>query len=154
MKKSCSIVKPILICLFILFCSTTTFGQGSGQAGISLDKAKIIVDSIGKQFSEYYLKGDSVALAAMYTTDATLGSSKGKDIALSIGKWIRNSIINNRRIIKYTTTSLSTDSDFIVEVGVSESKDIKGNSIGKGSKYLVVYKQENGDWKLYRDIGL
>ncbi len=31
--------------------------------------------------------------------------------------------------------------------------DDRGNPKWK-SKYLVVYKKENGGWKLYRDIGL
>ena len=153
MQKHYFIVKPILVFVFIFFCATNTFAQATGQPGIDLQKAKIIVDSLGKQFSKYYFNGDSVALAAMYTKDASLGSLKGKDILLALGKMIRSSIKDNARNIIYTTTSLSTDSEFIVELGIYEAKDDKGNSKEKG-KYLVVYKQENGGWKLYRDIGL
>ena len=66
---------------------------------------------------------------------------------------IRNSIKNDSRNIVYTTTSLSTDPEFLVELGKYELKDNKGNLKGNG-KYLVVWKNENGNWKLYRDIGL
>jgi hypothetical protein len=38
-------------------------------------------------------------------------------------------------------------------VGVYEIKDEQNNLRSKG-KYLVVWKQENGNRKLYRDIGL
>jgi len=51
------------------------------------------------------------------------------------------------------TTSLSTDSEFLVELGTYEIKDSKGNLKHTG-KYLVVWKQEDGKWKLYRDLGL
>ena len=153
MQKSYLIVKPILICFFILFCFTTALGQVNPQAGIDLQKAKIIIDSLDKQFSKYFFEGDSVALTAMYTKDAALGSAKGNDIASAIGRMIRNSIKNNARNIIYTTTSLTIDSEFIVEVGIYEEKDDNGTSKGKG-KYLVLWKQEDGRWKLYRDIGL
>ena len=82
-----------------------------------------------------------------------LGSSKGNDILLALGKMIRNSIKNDSRNIVYTTTSLTADSAFLVELGKYELKDNNGNLKGNG-KYLVVWKNENGDWKLYRDIGL
>jgi ketosteroid isomerase-like protein len=66
---------------------------------------------------------------------------------------IRSSIQDNSRHITYTSTSINVDGEFIVEVGIAEGKDDKGNQKWK-SKYLVVYKQEDGYWKLYRDIGL
>ncbi|MBK5270578.1 MAG: nuclear transport factor 2 family protein [Bacteroidia bacterium] len=129
------------------------FGQTSEQPTIDLKKARIIIDSLDKQFSKYYFEGDSVALAAMYAKDGSFGSLKGNDILSAMGKNIRDAFKNNTRTIIYTTTSLSTDSEFLVETGIYEVLDDTGNSKGKG-KYLVVWKQENGDWKLYRDIGL
>jgi hypothetical protein len=54
---------------------------------------------------------------------------------------------------KYTTTFPSIDAAFIIEVGFYETKDDQDILKGKG-KYLVVWKQENDDWKIYRDIGL
>jgi ketosteroid isomerase-like protein len=66
---------------------------------------------------------------------------------------IRSSIKNDSRNIIYKSTSISIDGEFIIEVGIAEAKDDRGNQKWI-SKYLVVYKQENGVWKLYRDIGL
>jgi ketosteroid isomerase-like protein len=153
MRTSYSSIKLILVCFFILSGYKSVFAQTNPPNRIDIKKAKIIVDSLDKQFSKYYFNGDSVALAAMYTKDASFGALRGKDILLAFGKMIRNSIQNNTRNITYTTTSLGIDGEFIIEVGKYEMKDDSGNSKAKG-KYLVVWKQENGAWKLYRDVGL
>jgi ketosteroid isomerase-like protein len=153
MKKSYLKERPSLIYLCMLFAYTTTFGQIAENPTIDLQRARVIVDSLGKQFSRYYFNGDSLALYAMYTKDASLGCLEGNALRSGIGTMIRSSIQNSSRNITYTTTSLSVDAEFIVEVGIYEARDDKGNLKDKG-KYLVVYKQENDDWKLYRDLGL
>jgi len=153
MKKIHFIGKQVLVLVFILCCNKSSFAQSAEQPVVDLQKAKMIVSSIIKQFAEYYLMGDSVALAAMYTKDASLGSVKGNDIPSAIGRMIRSSIKNNSRNIIYKSTSISIDGEFIIEVGIAEAKDDRGNQKWI-SKYLVVYKQENGAWKLYRDISL
>ena len=89
----------------------------------------------------------------MYAKDAKFESLKGNEILLSWGKQIRNSIKNDTRNLIFITTSLSADSEFLVELGTYEIKDSKGNLKHTG-KYLVVWKQEDGKWKLYRDLGL
>jgi ketosteroid isomerase-like protein len=123
------------------------------SATIDIQKARAIIESIDKQFAQDYFNGDSIALAAHYTNDAQFGCLKGKEILSYWGRSIRNSIKNNTRNLAFTTTTLTADSDFLIEVGVYEIKDEQNNLRSKG-KYLVVWKQENGDWKLYRDIGL
>ena len=145
--------KSMLFCFFQVFLFSQTFGQTLAPTTIDLQKARIIIDSLDKQFAQHYFNGDSIAIYNMYAKGAKFGSLKGNEILLSWGKQIRNSIKNDTRVIKYTTTSLSTDSEFLVELGTYEMKDSRGNSKYKG-KYLVVWKQEDGNWKLYRDIGL
>ena len=151
------IVKSIMVslCVFLfnsaLLAQTTKVNQE--PSAIDLEKAKIIIDSLDKQFSKDYLNGDSIALAGHYTNDAKFGSLKGKDILSYWGKSIRNSIKNNTRNLIFTTTALTGDSEFLVELGIYKKRDDEGNLKGTG-KYLVVWKQEDGEWKIYRDIGL
>jgi ketosteroid isomerase-like protein len=142
-----------LICLCMLFAFSTAFGQPSEQASIDLQKTRVIIDSLDKQFSKHYFNGDSAAIYAMYAKGAIFGSLKGNEILLSWGKQVRNSIKNDARNLIFTTASLSSDSEFLVELGTYEVKDSNGGLKGKG-KYLVVWKQEGSNWKLYRDIGL
>ena len=145
--------KSTLLCLALVFTFSITNGQNSGSETIDLQKARIIIDSLDKQFAQHFYNGDSISLYNMYAKGASLGNKRGNEILLSWGQQIRNSINNDTRTIIYTTTSLSTDSEFLVELGIYEFRDGKGNLKHKG-KYLVVWKQEDGMWKLYRDMGL
>jgi archaellin len=145
--------KSILLCLSLAFSFSITYGQSSGAEAIDLQKARIMIDSLDKQFARHFYNGDSISLYKMYAKGASLGNKKGNEILLSWGQQIRSSIRNDTRTIVYTTTSLSTDSEFLVELGTYVFKDSKGNSKHKG-KYLVVWKQEDGNWKLYRDMSL
>jgi ketosteroid isomerase-like protein len=148
------ILKSTLLCLsLVVFTCSITYGQILEPATIDLQKARIIIDSLDRKFAHHFYNGDSISLYNMYAKGASLGSKRGNEILLSWGLQIRNSIKNDTRTILYTTTSLSTDSEFLVELGTYEFRDSKGNSKYKG-KYLVVWKQEDGNWKLYRDMGL
>lgn len=157
MDKRYATSRLILLSLCLLFNNSILLAQATESKAelpaIDLQKARIIIESIDKQFSINYLNGDSVAIAALYAKDAEFGSLKGKEILAYWGKSIRNSIKNNTRNLLFTTTGLTGDSEFLVELGIYEIKDDKNNLRGKG-KYVVVWKQEDGRWKLYRDIGL
>lgn len=143
---------PNFFILTISICSfKSSIAQTAERPVIDVQKAKLVVADIIRDYEKCYLNGDSVSLAAMYTKDAQLGTTRGKDIPAAIGRMIRSSINNNSRHVSYTSTSISVDGEYIIEMGVSEGKDDQGNQKWKG-KYLVLYKQEDGRWKLYRDI--
>jgi ketosteroid isomerase-like protein len=153
MYKLYSVLKSTLLCLSLIITFSITNGQNSGSETFDLQKARIIIESLDRQFAQHFYNGDSISLYNMYAKGASLENKRGNEILLSWGQQIRNSIRNDTRTIIYTTTSLSTDSEFLVELGTYEFRDSKGNSKYKG-KYLVVWKQEDGNWKLYRDMGL
>ena len=153
MRKFYSKLKAAALCLCLILSLSTAFGQNSATKTIDMKKAAGMIDSLGRQFSQYFLNGDSVALYKMYAKDAMFETLKGDQILAAWGKEIRSSIKDDARNLLFTTTSLSTDGEFLVELGIYEIKDGKGNSKDKG-KYLVVWKQEDGNWKLYRDMGL
>ena len=153
MYKLYSVLKSTLLCLSLIITFSITNGQNSGSETFDLQKARIIIESLDRQFAQHFYNGDSISLYNMYAKGASLENKRGNEILLSWGQQIRNSIRNDTRTILYTTTSLSTDSEFLVELGIYEFRDSKGNLKHKG-KYLVVWKQEDGKWKLYRDMGL
>jgi len=131
----------------------SAIAQTKTTGTIDLQKARITIENLDKQFAKHFYNGDSVAIYKMYAKDAEFECLKGNDILLAWGNQIRNAIKNDTRNLAFTTTSLSTDSEFLVETGIYEFKNSKGNLQYKG-KYLVVWKQEEGNWKLYRDLGL
>ena len=125
----------------------------SQSTTIDLDNARKIVDRIDKEFSKHFFNGDSIALYEMYAKGAFFGTLKGENILSSWGRQIRNSIKNDTRNFIFTPISLTTDNEFLFEVGKYEFKDSKDNLKDDG-KYLMVLKQEDGEWKIYRDMGL
>jgi ketosteroid isomerase-like protein len=145
--------RTTLLCIYLGSSLSSVFGQNSASTTIDLEKARKVIDSLDKKFAQHYYNGDSAAIYNMYAKGANFACMQGNEILLSWGRQIRNSIKNDTRNLIFTTNSLSTDSEFLVEVGAYEFKDSKGNSKEKG-KYLVVWKQEEGNWKLYRDMGL
>ncbi|MEJ2618559.1 MAG: DUF4440 domain-containing protein [Ignavibacteriaceae bacterium] len=120
---------------------------------IDLQSVRSKIEDLDKQFSKDFYNGDSVALANYYASDAKFGSLKGKEILSAWGRMIRNSINDNTRNLLFTTTAFTGDSVYMVELGIYEERDDRNKLKNKG-RYLVVWKKENGEWKIYRDIGL
>jgi hypothetical protein len=48
---------------------------------------------------------------------------------------------------------MATDGEFVLELGDYKMVDANKKVVDSG-KYCVVWKQEDGQWKLYRDMGL
>lgn len=140
--------KSLLISLGMLYCQTTVSAQT-----INLQKARTEIESVVAQFSKDYYNGDSAAVAACYTSDGQLGSLTGKEILFAWGRSIRNAVANNNRRLLFTIISLTGDDEFLIDYGLYEIKDDQNKVKSKG-KYVVVWKQENGVWKIYRDNGL
>ena len=155
MKLSINIFLTLIIAFVLLLGCRQQQNTGTRPVSEAVDLQKIrsIIEDLDKQFSKDFYNGDSVALANYYSSDAKFGSLKGKEILSAWGRMIRNSIKDNARNLLFTTTAFTGDSVYMVELGIYEERDDKNNLKNKG-RYLVVWKQENGEWKIYRDIGL
>jgi len=115
--------------------------------------AKSFIDSINGKFTQQFRAADSVALASHYWPDAEILLSnsepiKGNQILPTWGAMTRMGI----KDFTFSTTDIKGDTEFLIETGNYEMKDEKKNLVDKG-KYVVVWQQRNGEWKLYRDIG-
>lgn len=124
--------------------SATTFDLSKARSWIESDNAK---------FMEEVKKGDSNALAAHYASDAWLMFDnseplKGAAIASGWGGAVRWGM----KELKVTTVDLIGNAELLVETGMYEMIGDGNKTLDKG-KYVVVWKPENGGWKIYRDIG-
>jgi ketosteroid isomerase-like protein len=125
----------------------------ANAVAFDMTKAKAFVDSVNAKFTEEVRNGDSVALASHYSTDAALlfehsDPIKGKDILAAWGDFVRSGV----KDFTFETTDITLDGGLLVETGAYTMKTADNTLIDKG-KYLVVWKQENGVWKLFRDMG-
>jgi ketosteroid isomerase-like protein len=130
--------------------SNTKTGNPSS---IDVEKERPVLDSMVALYSKYILEGDSVAIASMYAVDGSMGCSKGSEILSSAGSWIRSANKKDSRHVTFKIDTLNADGEFLIETGSAEGRNDKGE-LKYTFRYLVVWKQENGTWKLYRDISL
>lgn len=155
------------VCLYVLGCILIIWScNNSGTANSSsndssttmakdnfdLSKARTTIEDATKKFSEEFKKSDSVALASHYASDALLmppnSEAAKKEGILSVwGSFIRSTI----KDLKLTTDDVTGNNEMLTETGSYELLDGNNKMVDKG-KYVVVWKNENGEWKIFRDI--
>ncbi|HLG41062.1 MAG TPA: DUF4440 domain-containing protein [Chitinophagaceae bacterium] len=155
MKKIYSLL--IIAIILLPACSSESNEQNTGTKtnsdAFDIQKARAFIDSINIKFSEKIKSGDSAWVASQYGSDAEIlldksESIKGNDILSMWGVVARS----EAKDWSFTTTDLQGDENFLIETGKYEIKDANQKLADRG-KYVVVWKKENGEWKLYRDIG-
>ena len=157
MRKSATSIVSLFVPLFLISTAVPSRAQTkvdeTDSTTVNVQTMRTVFEEIDRQFARDIAAGDSAAVAAHYTKDARLGSLHGNEILSFWGRYIRRSKEQNTRNIRYIITGLSGDGEYFVELGRYEILDNSDTVLSKG-KYVVVWKQENGEWKIYRDIGL
>jgi len=110
------------------------------------------IDKANLEFVNLFNKSDSVGLANMFTTD---GKSMEPNEPAFIGRsaiQTHYSIVMNAGADKLglLTTGLWGDQKMLAEEGEFTFTDKNGKQLDKG-KYIVLWKMEDGKWKLFRD---
>ena len=127
--------------------------QSETKPAFDLAKAKTEIEAANKEISDFMSKSDSVGIANAYAKEGKLmvnymPSVIGKEKLTSFwGGFMKMGIGG----IKLTTLEVWGDENFITEEGAFEINLKDGKQIDKG-KYIVVWKKEDGKWKLYRDM--
>jgi len=159
MKKYCSLLLMAGGILFITSCenaATEKTGDGASSdttAAFDLSKAREWIESDNAKFMEEVKKGDSNALAAHYSPDAWLMFSNSEPIKSSgIASAWGGAIRSGMKELKVTTADVIGSADVLAETGMYEVIGEGNKTLDKG-KYVVIWKPENGGWKIYRDIG-
>lgn len=116
------------------------------------DKARAEIDSHNQKFMNDFKNGDSAALEAHYASDGIAFPSNSDmvpraNLAAMWGSVYRMGL----KELKVTTKDISGNNDMIAEHGLYELYNSK-NAIADKGKYVVVWKKENGDWKILYDI--
>lgn len=106
-----------------------------------------------KTYSKRFTTNDSLYYVDNYCADAVVMSPnfpavKGRE---AIRKFFYNDGQNNEAIIELPDGNVYGDADLVVEDGIYNFPDGKGGSVDKG-KFIALWKQEDGKWKLYREI--
>lgn len=131
--------------------STTTEKE---MKSFDLAAAKKAIDSTNAVFGSLVSKGDSVGLASLYTSD---GKFMAEHMPTASGRSAIQSAFAGMFAamgtpgLTLTTNELSGNEEMLSEVGSYSMTDKSGKEIDKG-KYIVLWKMEDGKWKLHRDV--
>jgi ketosteroid isomerase-like protein len=155
MKKSILFIFTLILAIFFVACNDDTTDNKPASKDSTVSDNKSVEDHIRKEalnFEEEIRRGDSVALASHYASDAVVmppnsDAVTGTDIVGLWGGALRMGV----KDFKLNITDITGGGDVYAETGTYEMFGDNNKSLDKG-KYVAVWKKENGTWKMYRDI--
>jgi uncharacterized protein (TIGR02246 family) len=119
-----------------------------------------MTDDIGKRiaaangkFIAAFKNGDAGAMANAYTADAMLAPPHSDFVhgTEEITRFWQGAITSGLRDIALETADIEAHRDLAIETGRYTLRSPDGGIVDRG-KYLVVWKNDRGTWKLRRDI--
>jgi len=140
------------------FAALLMFASGCNQpakeSAATVDNAtlKKEIEAANAEFMDLLSQGDSVGLANSYTTDAKFMNAGAPAVSGRRNIQSAMSGIINSGI---TSADLRTDEvwgsgELLIEEGTL-SLFVSGEEVAD-EKYIVIWKREDGKWKLFRDI--
>lgn len=116
--------------------------------------ARTAIAAANKVFEAAHLRGDAAAIAAQYTEDGQLlwedrPIIKGREAIEA--EW-RKDMGGPGRKATLTTLEIEEHGDWAFETSLFLVTATNGKTIYDG-KYICIWKRENGQWKIHRDIG-
>ncbi len=104
-------------------------------------------------FMRHFAEGDSRDLAGCYTADAKLLPPNTDEVCgrEAIARFWQTVMDSGIKEAKLETGEIEGDGKTTVEVSKYSLHDMIGKKLDSG-KYIVVWKKEDGCWKLHRDI--
>lgn len=156
MKKILLFISPAI--MLLASCSNQTTAENAAPtkdttAAFDLAAVKSAISDANKTFSDAVVKGDSVTIADLYASDANMFPPNMPKIENHDGILHLASAFSKMGIKNFSleSTSVYGTPDMVVEEGKWTMGDGSGKTVDNG-KYIVLWKQENGKWKLWRDI--
>lgn len=144
-----------IVCIAVLFssCNNEAAKTETAAAGFNLDSAKAAIAASNKVFGASFTTGDSTAFVNCYTTDGCIYNANMPKVCgtAGISNFFSMGYASGIRNIVLTTEEVMGGKEIVVETGKYEVLIDNNVSVEKG-KFVVAWKEENGKWKMYRDI--
>lgn len=111
------------------------------------------IESANLQFVNAFKRGDAAALAGLYTTGAELLPANSDFVrgTAAIRTFWQSVIDMGLKGASLETIDVEGHGDTVIEVGRYRLY-AAGDVVADQGKYIVVWKNDNGAWKLHRDI--
>jgi ketosteroid isomerase-like protein len=140
-----------LLSLSILFAYCQTASKPAEK--FDLNAVKAVVEKANKTYGDRFTNNDSRFYQDRYCKDVVIfPANHARVVGVdSIRAYYYNGGQNKELTILITTTDFYGSLDLVVEEGDYDFPDGKGGSSDKG-KFMALWKQEEGKWKLFREI--
>ena len=135
----------------LLSCQSNEAPKVAGAKTIDMNAAKQAIDASNAKFGTAVANGDSATVVSLYHADAQLLPPNGHlSNRTAMGAMAAGAPKMGIKKLELKTDELMEGGDYVVERGTWTMGDGTRN-IDNG-KFLVVWKQEGGEWKMFRDI--
>lgn len=144
--------------VFLLFTGSLLACQSKKSANttksnFSIDSVKAHIIKMNESYSERFMSNDPTFYTDRYCRDAQVYSPglpavEGRD---SIRSFFYNNGNNKEAKIDLPAGSFYGNEELVIEDGTYSFPDGKGGFADKG-KFLAIWKEEDGKWKLFREI--
>jgi ketosteroid isomerase-like protein len=136
-----SVLVAVSLCLAY---GTIVAGQGDLRTAI---------EAGNKAFAAAFAQGKAAEIAALYTADAQAFPPNSEVVSgrAAIQKLWQGAIDSGVKEVALSVTEVEGYGDTAHEVGTYLMKDANGKQLDRG-KYIVVWKKQQGQWKMHRDI--
>lgn len=142
-----------LAMLVVIFSACNNEAGNAGISGFSLDSAKAEIAASNNVFGASWATGDSASFANCYTTDACINPPNLPKMCgtAAITAFFNGGVQMGIKNIIITTEEVLGGKDGVIETGTYDMRIADDVSVEKG-KFIVMWKQENGKWKMHRDV--
>lgn len=139
----------ILASLILLFAAC----KHENPTSFDLTAVKSAIAESNKAYGESFASGDSAKFISRYTTDGCLMPANAPKLcgAEALGMFFKGAITMGVKNIVLTTEDVMGGPEFVIEIGTYDLKGDANLSLDNG-KYIVVWKMEDGKWKMFRDM--
>ena len=150
-------LKMVLVVLASMVTMASSAHAQSKAQDDAVKEARAAIDAANAKFSEAFARGDTKALAAMYTSDAIVFPPDSEMVrgTEAIENFWSATIKSGAQSATLATSDVERSGDMACEVG-NVSLKIQApekEPMTVTEKYVVVWKrQTDGSWKLHRDI--
>jgi uncharacterized protein (TIGR02246 family) len=114
---------------------------------------RLQIESANKEFMAAFRRGEGSAIARLYTVEAQLLPANSDVVGGTdaIRKFWQRVIDSGLKEASLETAEVEAHDDTAIEVG-RYTLLADGGAVADHGKYVVVWKNDKGAWKLHRDI--
>lgn len=139
--------------LLIIGCNFTATTNNGAAASFDLEAVKQHIHTMNASYSDRFTNNDTAFYNSRYCKDAiSMPERQAAVVGIdSIRSFCYGNGSNKDFKVVITAENIYGTKDLVVEEGVYSYPDGKGGSFDNG-KFIALWKQEGGTWKLYREI--